>query len=249
MRKFEKQVVLITGGGTGIGKAAALLLAAEGAQIIVNFSQSEHEAEETVEEIVKLGQRAEHIKADIADDKAVIEMMDRVENNFGRLDVLINNAGVTRSIPYEKLEDVTSEDWNYILGVNVIGTFQCSRAAMKIMRKNGSGHIINVSSTAGYIGRGSSIPYSVSKAAIINLTKAMALVGAPDIRVNGVAPGTVETRWIAQLDDELTSKRAENTPMKRLATPEDIALSIYGLLVSSYVTGRTLIVDGGYTIG
>jgi 3-oxoacyl-[acyl-carrier protein] reductase len=249
MGRLDGQVVLITGGGTGIGKAAAILLAQEGADIIVNYSRSEEDAKNTVSEIRRIGRRAQALKADIADDKAVKEMMRKIVAEFGKLDILVNNAGVTRAIPYERLDEVRAEDWNFVFGVNVVGTFQCSRAAMDLMKKNGFGHIINVSSTAGYIGRGSSIPYAVSKAAIINLTKALALVGAPQVRVNGVAPGTVQTRWINQLDEELTAKRANNTPLKRLATPEDVAYSIFGLVVSTYVTGRTLIVDGGYTIG
>jgi 3-oxoacyl-[acyl-carrier protein] reductase len=249
MGRFDNQVALVTGGGTGIGKAVSILLAKEGADVIINYSKSESEARETVNEIETIGRRSEAIKADISDDKSVRCLVERIDEKYKKLDILINNSGVTRAIPYEDLDNVTKEDWDFIFGINVVGTFQCSRAAMKIMKKYGSGHIINISSTAGYVGRGSSIPYAVSKAAIINLTKAMALVGAPQVRVNGIAPGTVMTRWIKQLDEELTTKRVQNTPMKRLATAEDIAASIFALLVSSYVTGRTLIVDGGYTIG
>ena len=241
---FSGQVAVITGGATGIGRATCLMFAKFGADVVVNYSRSQSEANELVEELKLLGRKAISIKANVSDDAQVRSMFSRVEDELGRVDILVNNAGMTHAVPATDLEGMTDEKWDEIFAVNVKGTFQCSRAAIALMRKNAGGQIINVSSIAAMTGLGSSIAYAASKAAISNMTKSMAISQAPDIRVNAVAPGVVMTRWVEGWE-QYTDPHRESTPLKRLAQPEDVALAIYAIAINSFVTGETLIVDGG----
>ena len=247
MTRFPGQVALVTGGGTGIGEATCLMFAREGAAVAVNYSRSQSEAEAVVGEIEKAGGRAIAVKADVADDGQVCAMVDAVVETLGRLDILVNNAGTTERVPYTDLDGMTEQAWDRIMAVNAKGTFLCSRAAIKAMQKQGSGQIINTTSVSAYTGQGSCIAYSASKAAIINITRALAVSQAPAIRVNAVSPGVVETRWIEGME-EFADPHREATPMKRLATPEDIALAIFGLAINEFITGKTLVVDGGRTL-
>ena len=244
MGYLDGKVALITGGGTGIGRSTALLFAAEGADIAVNYSRSQADAEATVADIQKSGRKAIAVCASVADDSAVRAMADRVVGELGRLDILVNNAGTTRFVPLPDLEGLTAEAWDAIMDVNVKGTFFCSRAVIPKMRAGGGGQIINTASIAGVAGQGSSIAYSASKAAIICMTKSMAVSQGPDIRVNAVSPGVVDTRWVADQRDFLV-KGAEGIPLGRVATPDDVALAIFALAISDFVTGENLVVDGG----
>lgn len=248
MQDITKNVALITGGGTGIGRATALLLASQGANIAVNFNRSENEAQQTVVEIQELGRRAVAIRADVSDEVAVGKMIQQVGEEFGRLDVLVNNAATTEMVPYTDLDKMTAELWDRIMAVNVKGTFFCCRDAMPWLRANGDGQIVNVSSIAGLTGLGSSIAYAASKAAVINMTRALAASQAPDVRVNAVAPGVVETRWV-QGWEKYTDPHRERTPMKRHAQPDDIATTILGLVLNPFITGQTITIDGGRTLG
>ncbi|MFK7818111.1 MAG: SDR family NAD(P)-dependent oxidoreductase [Planctomycetaceae bacterium] len=244
MTNFTGQTVLVTGGGTGIGRATSLLFAQHGANVVVNYSRSEKEAEQTAADVRELGVKAIAVQANVADNDAVVAMVDRTVSEFGRLDVLVNNAGTTHIVPYLELDELSEDKWDDILGVNVKGTFFCSRAAIAEMKKAGSGHIVNVTSIAGITGRGSSIAYAASKAALNNMTKAMALSQAPDIRVNAVAPGVVMTRWVKGWE-QYTDAHKDETPMKRLAQPEDVAKAIYALACNEFITGEIMTVDGG----
>lgn len=244
MSEFTGQTILITGGGTGIGKATALLFAKHGANVVVNYSRSKAEAEETVAAVQELGTRAIAVQANVADNAAVVAMVERTIQEFGRLDIAVNNAGMTHIVPYTDLDELSEDKWDDILGVNVKGTFFCSRAAIAEMKKAGRGHIINVSSIAAATGRGSSIAYAASKAAINNMTKAMALSQAPKIRVNAVAPGVVLTRWVAGWE-KYTDAHKDDTPLQRLAQPQDVAKAIYALACNEFITGEILSVDGG----
>ena len=244
MTDFTGQTILVTGGGTGIGRATCLLFAKHGANVVVNYSRSQDDAEKTAADVRELGSKAIAIKANVADDEAVKSMVQQTVAEFGRLDILVNNAGTTHIVPYLELDDLSEDKWDDILNVNVKGTFFCSRAAIAEMKKAGSGHIVNVTSIAGTTGRGSSIAYAASKAALNNMTKAMALSQAPDIRVNAVAPGVVMTRWVAGWE-HYTDAHKEETPMKRLAQPEDVAKAIYALACNDFITGEIMTVDGG----
>ncbi|MDP6776002.1 MAG: SDR family NAD(P)-dependent oxidoreductase [Candidatus Latescibacteria bacterium] len=248
MGYLDGKAAIVTGGGTGIGRATSLLFAKEGADVAVDYSRSQKEAEETVAAIEQMGRKGLAVCADVVDDGAAREMVDRAVSDLGRLDILVNNAGATRFVALDDLEGVTDADWAQAIDVNVKGTFQCSRAAIPRMRESGGGVIVNVASIAGMIGLGSSIPYCVSKAGVISITRSLALTQAPDIRVNAVSPGVVDTRWVAG-HEAFVEKGREATPLKRVASPEDVAAAILGLVVSEFVTGQTVVVDGGRTLG
>ena len=190
-------VAIVTGGGTGIGRAVCLDLARAGARgVVVNYSRSAADAEETAQRVAELGPEAVAPRAAVASDAACREMVEAAVARFGRLDVLVNNAGTTHLIAHPDLEAVTAEVWNDIVGVNLVGTFQCSRAAAAELRR-ARGAIVNVSSIAGWRPSGSSIPYAVSKAGLTQLTRLLARVLAPEVRVNSVSPGLVTTRWMS----------------------------------------------------
>ena len=252
--QVEGKSAVITGGGTGVGRATAIALAKLGCAVAVNYSRSQAEAEETAGELRTLGVRAIAVQGDVASDADCRRIIQAAVDEFGRLDVLVNNAGTTRFIPHERLEDVRDEDWDRILGVNLKGTFQCARAAKPAMEKSGGGAIVNVTSVAGIIATGSSIPYCASKAAINNLTLALARVFAPTIRVNAVAPGFISGRWLENaLGEGYAAARdsfASRLPMARVCDPEDVAAAIVSLITGSdLVTGHVMPVEGGFLIG
>src|SRR5262245_40878018 len=221
MTSVSRKVALVTGGGTGIGRAIALGLARQGLSIAINYSRSESEATQTLEDVQKEGVPAILCRANVASDTAVRSMVQRCVDELGGLDVLINNAATTQFIDHADLEALTDEVWDEILGVNLKGTFYCCRAAMPILKPRG-GSIVNITSVAGLQGLGSSIPYAASKAAINCLTKSLARAFAPQVRVNAVAPGPVLTRWLAKHMDHV-DRMIDVTPMRRAADPNDIA--------------------------
>ncbi len=241
---LQGKSALITGGGTGIGREIALCLAREGTNVAVNYSRSEKEARATAQEIRDLGVSGLAIKADVSQDAQVRAMVDEVVEKFGRLDIFVNSAGKTTFVEASDLEGLTEDMWDSILAVNLKGTFFCCRAATPALRSNGGGNIINISSIAGTTGIGSCMAYSASKAAVICLTKSLARALAPEIQVNTIAPGFVDTRWTADWP-EFRKMHEEATPMKRVATPADVAEAALFLVRSDFVTGQVIIVDGG----
>ncbi|MDK2957463.1 MAG: 3-oxoacyl-[acyl-carrier protein] reductase [Desulfovibrionales bacterium] len=241
---MQGKKALITGGATGIGRAIALTLARAGADVSIVYSRSEQEAQETVQEISALGVKGMACQADVADDGQVRNAVKETLAAFGGLDILVNGAGTTFFVNNADLDGVRSEHWDRIMDVNVKGCFQCSRAAAASLKER-RGCIVNITSVAGISGMGSSIAYAASKAAMICLTKSLARVLAPHIRVNSVAPGVVETRWVAGHEDYVTSQ-GEKTPLGKLATSEDVAQMVYALIEhAGAVTGQTVVVDGG----
>ncbi len=245
--ELRDKVVLVTGGATGIGRATALRFAEAGAHIAINYSRSVNEAQETAEEVAKLGVQAAIFQADVADDAAVRAMCAAVVEKFGRIDVLVNNAGTTAYVAHDDLEGLTEEIWDRLLAVNTKGIFFCSRAAADELRRN-HGAIINVTSLGGITGGGSSIAYAASKAAAISVTKSLARVFAPEVRVNALAPGIVMTRWVAGREDHVR-RYSEGTPMGRAATAEDVADMAFALATGGdFVTGQTIVVDGGMSL-
>lgn len=241
------KVALITGSATGIGRSATLQLAQRGYNIVVNYSRSRTEAEETLSLVQQTGVQALLVEANVSDDAAVRQMIAQTVGHFGGLDVLVNNAGTTHFIDHTDLDAVTDQVWDDILSVNLKGLFSCCRAAMPHLKARG-GNIVNVASVAGLAGSGSSIPYAASKGAVITLTKSLARAFAPEVRVNAVAPGPVQTRWLADHQD-MVEKAMTQTPMQRPSTPDDIAEAIVFLAdVSTLMTGQVMVIDGGRTM-
>jgi len=243
--KLSGRVAVVTGSASGIGRATALALASEGAAVVVNYSKSETEAEETAMAVRALGVSCLVVRADVSQEAAARALIARAVEEFGRLDVLVNNAATTVFVDYRDLEALTEEIWDRLYAVNVKGTFWCSRAAVEPMRRSGGGHIINIGSLAGITGLGSSIPYAASKAAVACLTKSLARALAPEIRVNCVAPGFIDTRWNAGRE-EARRQAAEQAALKRVGTPEDIAQVVRWLATdAAFLTGQVIIADGG----
>jgi 3-oxoacyl-[acyl-carrier protein] reductase len=245
--KLAGKAALITGGGVGAGRAIALALARAGSDVAVNYSKSAEGAAATVRDVEALGRRALAVQADVRNDTEVRSMVEQTVAKLGRLDVLINNAGVTRIIDHSDLEAVSDEAWDFIFDTNVRGTFYTTRAAVPALRADGGGVIVNISSIAGVYATGSSIPYCASKAAINNMTVTLARALAPDIRVNAVAPGFIDTGWWSGLPDPKALKElaAAAAPLKKVCEPEDVADAVMGFVVSDLVTGQILVVDGG----
>ena len=247
------KAALVTGSAVGIGRATALALARAGCHVVINYTRSEAEAKETVRDVEGLGARALLHRCDVSDDGGVRAMVAACESEFGRLDVLVNAAGTTHFAPADDLEAITPEIWNRIFDVNVRGTFLAIRAAAPLLKRSGQGAVVNLASIAGLRPAAQVIPYAASKAAIVNMTVSFARILAPEVRVNAVAPGWMEGRWMqAALGadyDRLMQRRGERTPLHRVATAEDVAQSILGLIASSdFVTGQTVVIDGGYSI-
>ena len=240
--------VLMTGAATGIGRAAALLFAADGYNVAVHYNNSEKEALALAEQIAAQGGRAVAVCADVADAAQVNAMTRRVIDVFGRIDVLVNNAGIAQT---KLFTDLTAQDWDMMFDVNVKGVFHCCQAVLPGMISRKAGCIINVSSIWGMVGASCEVHYSAAKAAVIGLTKALAKeLGPSNIRVNAVAPGVIETRMIAGFDNETKAALRDETPLCRLGTAEDVAQAIRFLASenSSFMTGQVLSPNGGFVI-
>ena len=238
--RFAGQVVLITGSSSGIGAATAHRFAAAGATVVVNSVTSVDAGRALAAE---LGD-ATYVQADIADGADCARLVEQSIADHGRLDLLINNAGTTAVIPHNDLDAASSDVWRRIFETNVIGTWQLTVAAVPHLRSSGRGQVVNVSSLAGTRPVGSSIPYACSKAAVSHMTRLLANTLGPDIRVNAVAPGLVDTPWTEDWTVVREFVKAQ-APMQRAATPDDVAEVILGLARSSYVTGEVVLIDGG----
>jgi ketoreductase RED2 len=238
----KSPVALVTGSTSGIGEAVVRRLVAAGHRVIVNSVTSVDAGAKLVSE---LGEDVAHyIQGDIAVEADTQRLVNETVDHFGRLDVLVNNAGTTQVIPHSDLETATPEVFRRLYEVNVIGAWQLTVAAMPHLRATGAGCVVNVSSLAGVRPTGSSIPYAVSKAALNHLTQLLANVVGPEVRVNAVAPGLVDTPWTADWHDVRAAVHAM-TPLQSSAQPDDVAELVLTLVRSRYVTGEIWVVDGG----
>jgi len=233
----------VTGSSSGIGAAVARALAAGGASVVVNSASSVAEGERLAAEMP----HASYIQADVGDPEQVDRLVAGAMARHGRLDILVNNAGVTEVIAHHDLEAVTDEVWSRILNVNVVGTWNVTRAAVPHLRAGGDGVVVNVTSLAGVRPVGSSIPYAVSKAALNHLTLLLANTLGPEIRVNAVAPGLIDTPWTEDWD-VIRQVVRDSSPLRRSGRPEDVADACLGLIGSRYATGQVLLVDGGMAL-
>jgi len=243
----EQKIAIVTGSATGVGRACAVRFARLGFAVVVNYSKSEDDAVETARLCEELGVPVIVVAANVGDDSQVRGMIEHTVQNFGGIDVLVNNAGTTKFIGHADLDAVTDEIWDDIFQVNLKGAFYCCRAAMPYLKAR-QGSIVNVSSVAGLSGQGSSIPYCASKGAMNTLTKSLAKAFGPEVRVNAVAPGPITTRWLEGREAHV-AKFVEQAPLGKAATAEDIADAVLFLALGSAVTtGQVLVVDGGRTM-
>jgi 3-oxoacyl-[acyl-carrier protein] reductase len=246
--KRAERVALITGGGTGVGRSTTLQLAERGFHVAINYSRSVRDADETAAAARKMDVKAITVACDVSDDGQVREMIERCRREFGRLDVVVNNAGTTHFVQHTDLEAMSEDKWDRILAVNLKGPFFVSRAAIPLLREGGGGSIVNVASVAGVAGSGSSIAYAASKGGLITMTKSLAKAFAPDIRVNAVCPGVIVSRWLEGHAD-MVEAALKITPLKRASSTDDIADVVTFLACDAgMMTGQALIVDGGRTM-
>lgn len=249
--KLTGKAALITGAGTGIGRAIALLFAREGAAVAVNYQKSRDAADKVVSQIHGAGGRAVAIAADVSNDAQVHAMVDKVHSEFGRLDVLVNNAGWSTRVPHREMDRLTEEIWDKTLNVNLKSVLYCTRAAVPLLLRQPDSSIINTASISGFTGVASSLIYAAAKAGVLTMTKSLARALAPEIRVNAIAPGLIRTNFAGRPDSDFDFPGEESrTPLGRLATVEDCASAALYLADAKGVTGETIIVDGGrYTLG
>lgn len=249
------KAAIVTGSATGVGAATAQLLASKGWRIVVNFTKSRAAAEETCAAVQAAGSQAVLVQGDVAQDEDCRRLADACLTAFGRIDALVNNAGITKFADHKNLNLLTAADFQHIYAVNVIGAYQMTRACVPTMKRLGSGAIVNVSSVAGVMGLGSSIAYAASKGALNTMTLSLARALGPEIRVNAVCPGLIVGRWLKEGYGEerfnaLKQQYEDSTALKRSARPEDIAEAIVWFIEGAgLVTGEMLMIDSGLHLG
>ncbi|WP_431911007.1 SDR family NAD(P)-dependent oxidoreductase [Amycolatopsis thermoflava] len=248
----QRPAALITGASRGIGRASALKLAAHGYDVAINYASSDAAAKEVATAAVTLGARAITVAADVADEQAVRVMFQRIEQEFGRLDAVVNNAGTTVGTPPSDLDGLSMTEWDRVFAVNVRGMFQVTRAAASLLRGSSHASIVNTASIVGLRPGPQPFPYAASKAAVVSLTKQLAGALGPEIRVNAIAPGWMVGEWMEdQLGDNydrLMERRARLTPLRRCVTAEDVAETVVSLITSNpFVTGEIIVIDGGFS--
>lgn len=247
---------IVTGGGTGLGAATAMGLARRGVNVCINYNSSADAAEQVVAECRKLGVEAFAVKANVAEDADCRALAEAAAKTFGGIDVLVNNAGVTKFASHADLDALDAEDFMRLYKVNVVGTYQMTRAARPHLDKSGKASVVIVSSIAGVTGIGSSIAYASTKGALNTMTLSLARALAPSIRVNAVCPGYISSGWFTKyqgsaVEDQTAERVAQTTPLKVASSPEDIAETIlfFAGPESRHVTGEFIIVDAGMHLG
>ncbi len=243
--QLEGKVALVTGASRGIGKAIALMLAENGADIAVNFAGSTAAAEAVAAEIEKMGRKAILVQGDVSKTEVCAEMVEKVVKELGHIDILVNNAGITRDTLLLRMKE---EDWDAVLNTNLKGVFNCTKAAVKYMAKQRSGSIVNISSVVALMGNAGQANYAAAKAGILGFTRSVAKeMAARGIRVNAVTPGFIKTDMTSVLSEKVVAAMEASIPLARLGEPEDIAKAVLFLVSdnAAYITGQTLHVDGG----
>lgn len=251
MNQFRK-VAIVTGSSRGVGAATVKLLAANGYNVVINYSKSETDAREVEAACRSLGADTLFCRADVAEDADCRRLASETMAKWGRIDALVNNAGTTKFCAHQNLEGLSKDDFLSIYSTNVVGPFQMIRAAASSLKKSGGGVVVNVASLAGIKAIGSSVAYAASKAALINMTMSLARVLGPEIRINAVCPGFIQGEWLRQgLGEEnyenLKKSLEERVPLRKISTPEMVASTIrYFIEDAALTTGETLILDGGH---
>ena len=243
---LQKAVAVVTGGTGGLGSRICRALALKGVTVAVGYVQRQTVAETVVEHIRQLGGHARAFQVDVTIPESVEALTARVVQEFGQIDIFVNDAAYNKWIPYQDLDALQMVDWTKILGVNLTGPFLCIKAVAPIMKRQGRGRIVNVSSVAGLTPTGSSIAYAVSKAALIHLTRCMAVALAPEVLVNCVAPGFMEgTRMTENLSPEYREKAKQGALLKRATEKDDVADLVVEFCRTDSITGQTLAIDAG----
>jgi 3-oxoacyl-[acyl-carrier protein] reductase len=240
---WQERVALVTGGSRGIGRAVVLQLIQAGLTVAVNYRQTRELADALVDDVRRAGGRLEAFGADIADPEAAEALVQRVQERFGRLDVLVNNAGITRDNLVLRMK---RDDWDAVLATDLSGAFYCTKAALRGMVRQRFGRIVNISSIAGLVGNAGQVNYAAAKAGLIGMTKALAKeVASRGITVNAVAPGLIDTDLSQGIAEAQQRTLLEHIPLGRWGRPEEIGHAVWYLLEAGYVTGQVLVVDGG----
>lgn len=242
-KELNGRVAIVTGSSSGIGEQIARRLSALGASVIVNSSSSVADGKKVAE---SLETRSFYVQADISDKRAAVNLIDTTINHFGKLDILINNAGWTTLIPHHDLDALTDEIFEKTFDVNIFGTWWLTKAAMPFLKSSADGNVVNITSVAGLRPVGSSIAYAMTKAALNHMTLLLAKSCSP-VRVNAVAPGLVKTPWTQDWQNQHDNV-ASVAPLHRSATPDDCAEAVIGLIRNKYATGQILAIDGGLTL-
>jgi len=239
-------VAIVTGGNGGLGQRICHALARAGSNVAVVYAQSRESAQAVAAELKGAGVRAEAMACDVTSPSQVQDLVSRVLDTFGRLDILVNDAAYNKWIAFQDLDALTYDEWQKILAVNLTGPMLCIKAVAPAMRKQGAGRIVNIASIAGLSPSGSSIPYAVSKAGLIHLTRCMAVGLAPAILVNCIAPGYLEgTRATANLNPAYQERAREGALLKRAADKDDVADQVVAMCQTDSITGQTLVIDAG----
>lgn len=242
---LENKVAVVTGASRGIGRAIALSLAEQGANVVVNYAGNEEKANEVVSQIQSLGQEAFAFQADVSNQKEVQEMMKEAVDKFGSIDILVNNAGITKDNLLMRMKE---NEWDDVININLKGVFNCTKAVTRQMMKQRSGRIINVSSIVGVSGNPGQANYVAAKAGVIGLTKTSAKeLASRNITVNAIAPGFISTDMTDKLSDEVQQEMLKAIPLARFGEPEDISgvVTFLASEKSRYITGQTINIDGG----
>jgi 3-oxoacyl-[acyl-carrier protein] reductase len=243
--KLTDRVAVVTGAGTGMGRAIAELFAEQGARVVVNYNQSRDAAEEKVAGIRARGGTAIAMQADVSKRDQAEALVAATEREYGRIDYLINNAGWSTRIPHAQMDELTDEVWDKTFNTNLRGTFYCVRAATPLLQRQPGAAIVNIASVAALLGMGSSMAYAASKGGMVTMTRSLARALAPNVRVNAVLPGFVRTRFAGWTEDAFASTE-KITPLRKLATVEDVAhATLFFCAYALGTTGETLVVDGG----
>jgi len=245
--RLKGKIAVVTGGATGIGRSVCEIFAREGAKVIVNYNSSADAASEVVAGIEAKGGEAIAVQASVSKEAEVKALLQTAINRWGKLDILVNNAGWSKLTPHHQLDDLTEEIWDRTLNTNLRGTFYCMRAAAKLLKKQPGSSIVNIASIAPFTGEGSTIVYAASKAGVISMTKSFARVLAPEVRVNAIAPGLIETRFAGWTTAHF-ERAAEFSPLKRIVKADEVGeLALFLAADATGMTGETVVIDSGMT--
>jgi 3-oxoacyl-[acyl-carrier protein] reductase len=253
--ELKDAVAIVTGSASGVGAATAEILAGKGCHVVINYTKSEKQAREVEARCRGKGVKTLLVQANVASDEDCRRMVAQTVEHFGRLSALVNNAGTTKFVEHADLNGLSGADFQAIYAVNVIGAFQMTRAAAPHLKAAGRASIVNISSIAGVMGLGSSIAYAASKGALNTMTLSLARVLGPEIRVNTICPGFIESSWLyegygAERYNQIRQRYIDNNPLKRASKPEDIAATVVWMIEGSdVITGETLLVDAGAHLG